>query len=444
VADLTDQTMTRPGPEAGVADAPAERPLTRRTLLKAAIATGATAAAGNALAGVTRAAPAQLRQAESATLTMWHQKPELRPNFQQVFDAFKKDYPNITINQVPKPASNYSQVINTAMAAGELPDLFAVNAPDVPTQARSGQLLNLSGKVPNIANALQIARDVNFIDGKLYTVSWGRYTVVLMYNKKMLAKFGLQPPQDWVEWKTQCKKIKAAGTIPIAMAGDGTIDAFFFTELATAALGRQGFNDLLAGKKKFTAPELAQTMQFILDLVPYFQPGFLATKYADAKALFAIEKVVFFEAGSADVPGFRNINPNLDIGVFAFPPPVRGGQHTTLSGLDVTVGANPKTASPQAVFAFQNWCLSAKGANFCSSAINLSPVVKGVVPSVDPVQKDIIRISQNDFPVWYERPRINPGFAIWAKEGQGVFTGRLTSSQLLALMQKQSDAVKGN
>ena len=278
MADPTDQTMPHSDQQVGADDLHFERQLTRRTLLKAAAAAGATVAAGNALAGVTRAAPAQIRQAESATLTMWHQKPELRPNFQQVFDAFKKDYPNITINQVPKPASSYSQVINTAMAAGELPDLFAVNAPDVPTQARSGQLLNLTGKVPNIANALQIARDVNFIDGKLYSVSWGRYTVVLMYNKKMLAKFGLQPPQDWTEWKSQCKKIKAAGTIPIAMAGDGTIDAFFFTELATAALGRQGFNDLLAGKKKFTAPELAQTMQFILDLVPYFQPGFLATK----------------------------------------------------------------------------------------------------------------------------------------------------------------------
>ena len=67
------------------------------------------------------------------------------------------------------------------------------------------------------------------------------------------------------------------------------------------------------------------------------------------------------------------------------------------------------------------------------------------MPKVDPVQKEIIRFSQNDFHVWYEVPRLAPGHSIWVKEGQGVFTGRLTAIQLLQLMQKQSDqAVKGH
>ena len=235
----------------------------------------------------------------------------------------------------------------------------------------------MTGKVPNIKNVVSIALDTNYVDGKLYSVTWGRYTVVMMYNKKLMAKVGLQPPQDWIEWKAQCKKIKDAGMIPLSMAGDGSIDAFFFTELATAALGHKGMADLIAGRRKFTDPVLVQTMQFVLDLVPYYQPGFLATKYADSKALFATERAVMFEAGSADVPGFRNINPDLDIGVFPFPPPKRGGEHTTLSGLDVTVAGNPKSPHVDAVIAFQNWCLSPKGATLCSSAISLSPVVKG-------------------------------------------------------------------
>ena len=55
-------------------------------------------------------------------------------------------------------------------------------------------------------------------------------------------------------------------------------NAFFFTELATAALGRKGYNDLAAGRMKFTSPAMVDTMEFILKLVPYYQPGFLATK----------------------------------------------------------------------------------------------------------------------------------------------------------------------
>jgi len=66
-------------------------------------------------------------------------------------------------------------------------------------------------------------------------------------------------------------------------------------------------------------------------------------------------------------------------------------------------------------------------------------VVKGVKPAGDPILNQIIDISQNDHHVWYEIPRIAPGFNIWAKEGQGLFTGRLTPKQLAELMQQQSD-----
>jgi len=416
----------------------------RKEFLKvAAVATTGSLMAGQAAAGLAEAAaPSVLHRASAANLSMWHYKPELRGNIQHVLDAFHKDYPTITITQIPKPVDQYDQVLNTALAGEELPDLFQIHQTlAVPVQAQSGQLLDMTGKVPNIKNVLPIARAVNEIGGKLYTVTWGRYTVVMMYNRRLMAKLKLEPPRDWAELVSLCKKIKAAGVIPLAMSGDGTIDAFFFSEFATAALGPRGFADLLAGRKKFTAPELQQTMKFIVELEPYYQSGFLATKYADSKALFATEKAVMFEAGSADIPGFKDINSNLQIGVFPFPPPQRSGVPITLSGLDVTMAASPKTSNPDAVFAFQNWCISPKGATLCSSAINLSPVVKGVVPPGSPELRQIIAFSQrNDFPVWYDRPRIAPGFNIWATQGQGVFTGRLTSTQLLQMMQQQSDA----
>ncbi len=103
-------------------------------------------------------------------------------------------------------------------------------------------------------NLVAVAREQDFIGNKLWEVSWGRYTVVMMYNKRLLKKFGLEPPVDWADWKAQCKKILAAGTIPISMAGDGSIDAFFFTELATAALGRKGFDGLLTVARSTSIP----------------------------------------------------------------------------------------------------------------------------------------------------------------------------------------------
>jgi len=413
--------------------------INRRELLKAAAATTAAVATAGAAARVARAAPALIKQPDIVELTMWHFFPELRPGFQKLINAFQADFPGIRIQQIPKPNSTYDQLVNTAMAAGELPDIFMANNVNLPTQARSGQILELTNKVPNIKNVMQLALDVNIVDGKLWTVTWGRYTVTMFYHKNTMAAQGLKPPRDWDEWLAQCKKLKAAGLTPLSMAGDGSIDAFFFTELATSALGRQGYADLASGKIKFTDPRIVHTMEFILKLVPYFQPGFLATKYVDSKALFATNKVVMFEAGTADQGGFLAINPKIDDAVFAFPPPKRGGETSTLSGLGLTSAGNPKTKYPNAVYTFQNWILSPKGAKMASEAIVYIPVVKGVKPAGDPILNQIIDISQNDHHVWYEIPRLAPGFTIWAKEGQGLFTGRLTPKQLAELMQQQSD-----
>ena len=424
--------------------------LTRRDFLRVAAGTTAALAAGAALPGVTHAsklaAPAFVRSNASIQLTMWHAKPELRSNYQKVLDAFHADFPNITITQLPKPAGpTYTQLVHTAMAGDELPDLFSEpdTGPTYELEAKSGSFLNLTSRAPNAKNLVTVATQQDFIGKDLWKVSWGRYTVVMMYNKRLLQKFGLQPPLDWADWLAQCKKILAAGTTPISMAGDGTIDAFFFTELATAALGRKGFNGLVNGTVKWNSAPIIDTMNFLIELQPYYQQGFLATRYADSKALFATERCVYFEAGSADVPGFKNINPNLEIGVFPFPPPTKGGTQVTLSGLDETMAGNPKTKYPDAVGAFMNWCASPKGGALCSAAINLSPVVRGVnPPTTFPELAEITKFSQNDFPVWYAVDSIADGFDIWATQGQGLFTKRLTPAQLAVLLQQAADKAK--
>ncbi len=428
-------------------DETAHSGLNRRDFLRVAAGTTAALAAGTVLPDLAQAgklaAPALVHAKASIQLTMWHAKPELRSNYQKVLDAFHADFPDVTITQLPKPAGpSYTQLVHTAMAGGELPDLFSEpdTGPTYELEAKSGEFLNLTSRAPNAKNLVTVALQEDFIGKNLWKVSWGRYTVVMMYNKRLLKKFGLQPPLDWADWLAQCKTILAAGTTPISMAGDGTIDAFFFTELATAALGPKGFNGLVNGTVKWNSAPLLDTMNFLIQLQPYYQKGFLATRYADSKALFATERCVYFEAGSADVPGFKNINPNLEIGVFPFPPPQKGGTQVTLSGLDETMAGNPKTKYPDAVGEFMNWCASAKGGALCSAAINLSPVVRGVSPPTTfPELAEITKFSQNDFPVWYAVDSIADGFNIWATQGQGLFDKRLTSTQLANLLQQAAD-----
>lgn len=423
-----------------VRDKGATRSIDRLRFLRMT-ATAVTVAAGSARPELSHASAlaAPVTQPEVADLTLWHQFPDFRTALQPVLDTFHRDVPGVRVTQVPKPLETYNQLLNTAMAADALPDLFALNPLLVPTLARYKQLLDLTGKVPNSAKVVPLVRDADVVEHRLRAVSWGRYSLVIYYHRPLFARLNLRPPRDWTEWLAVCRVLKAAGVSPMAMTGDGSLDAVLFTLLATSALGRAGYTALVAGRKKYTAPEIITAMEFLLALTPSFQPGFLATKYIDAKALFARGKVAMIMASSADQAVFRAINPRIAAGVFACPPPKRSGEFITLSGLSSTYGANVTTRYPDAVATFLNWMLSSRGQVRACAALNLLPAVTGIQPAHNSILAQISKMAARDVRVWYQTPLLSPGYLAWTQNAQALYTGRLTPPRLAQLLQTATE-----
>jgi len=108
---------------------------------------------------------------------------------------------HVTISRVPGDWYSYTQKITTLIAAGTPPDIGRMGVAFMPQFASRGQLLDLTDRVKNelnMADYYQSAFDSVKINGKLYGLPCGLYTLVLFYNKQIFDDAGIPyPSSDW-------------------------------------------------------------------------------------------------------------------------------------------------------------------------------------------------------------------------------------------------------
>jgi multiple sugar transport system substrate-binding protein len=129
------------------------------------------------------------------TLHIWGFEGEAE-FFPRLIEAFEAENPNIDVELTEIPESDYVTKIDTAMLAGEGPDIAFVY---VPRWLKAGKFLSLEDIIQqyNIPfedyNKGAITRDCVF-EGKVYCL--GTYTgaIIMVYNKAVFDKFGVPYP----------------------------------------------------------------------------------------------------------------------------------------------------------------------------------------------------------------------------------------------------------
>lgn len=373
---------------------------------------------------------------ESVVLTMWHGHPEWKAAVENIIAKFEEENPTIDIQLEEIPGQTVAARINTALAAGEAPDLFALAlGPTVGAAGEAGQILDLTDKV-DLSGLTEAAQDAAYYNGRVWAVPvFGSYTVGLYYHKAIFADNGLTPPTNKSEFMAVCKALQDKGITPmIAPSQDGIIPAFLYMMMASSVLGPDGFADLRAGKRKLTDPDVVEAARYLQDIYPCFGEGALGTAYTEGKALFALGKGAMLEGGSADYAGFLQANPNIDVGVVAFPG-VDGGKASTVTGMQDTFSVNAKSAHPEEAIAFIQWLISKDAAQMVADSITLSNTV-GVTPSDNPVLSQMVEASKsNDVRVWYEFPETGDVFAAVQQNAQAIFLKELTPEEFSEKLQ---------
>jgi ABC-type glycerol-3-phosphate transport system substrate-binding protein len=163
------------------------------------------------------------------TLTIWHNygTEQNATALQNLAKAFHKLHPNITVDVVSQPATNYFAQLQAAAISRTGPDL-AVMWTGLFTLQYKDFLLNLKGKVPaaDLArvdpNALKWTSDgFNAANGP-YVVPLENQFYIGFYNKADFQRAGVTSvPTDWSQLFAACKKLRAAGFTPITYGNGG-------------------------------------------------------------------------------------------------------------------------------------------------------------------------------------------------------------------------------
>lgn len=412
--------------------------LSRRAFLRQAAGLSATTvllAACAAPAPITGEQPAA-GSSSQAELTMWGNHPEWKDRVLAMLKSFEADNPTIKVTFDPKPGDTYQTALNTALAAGEAPDLIGLfPGPALADAAKAQQIVELSDKV-DVNRLTPTAQEASKVGDKVYAIPIvGAYTVGLFYQKAIFAKHDLTPPKTWDELLAVAKTLKAKGETPMIMPSkDGIIPYFFYSHAACSVFGPEGFVKLRKGQIKLTDDNVEKAMELTREMADYFQEGHLSTSYVEGKALFARERGAMIIGGSADYSGYREVNPKVDVSVVAFPAPASGGFPSTTSGMELIYGVNSKSKQPDAGFTLLKWFMTDKAGQMVADNITLS-TVKGILPTNNPVLAEMVKAAANDVRVWYEVPATAKVFDLFTSQGQKLYTDEVKPADFAKMAQ---------
>ncbi|MDJ0381948.1 extracellular solute-binding protein [Streptomyces sp. G-G2] len=210
---------------------------TRRTVaaaLVSALAVTALAACGTSSSGdgkADKAAPGASADASApldpdtkVTLSIDCMPPAAKAaelkEWKEDIAAFKKIYPNVTIDGRSTPGQCLEPPRFTAMLKGKSqPDVFYTYFTDLQQVLDNDGVEDISAyvtakSVPAIGDLDKNVMDMLKKDGKLYGLPTSNYTMGLLINRKLFTQAGLNPdtpPRTWDEVRTAAKKIATLG-----------------------------------------------------------------------------------------------------------------------------------------------------------------------------------------------------------------------------------------
>jgi multiple sugar transport system substrate-binding protein len=185
---------------------------------------------GAAVAGSAAIVPAAA-QAADIEYAIWGDPAELTNQIALV-DAFMATHPDIHVNVTVSDWDTYWDKLQTGLAGGAAPDVFAMDGPLYPDYQSRGVLLDLAPYIERDAFDLTTLADAGVAH---FTTPDGQYglprdlnVVALYYNRAMFDAAGIAYPDDTWTWDTL---VEAGKQLTVDQDGDGLPEQWgFYTE----------------------------------------------------------------------------------------------------------------------------------------------------------------------------------------------------------------------
>lgn len=254
------------------------------------------------------------------------------PLMNEIIADFNQDHPNVTIKNLVQGWDRRAEMVLTAMAGGDPPEVMMASRAELVRFAAEGLIVPITQYVEEAGIDLDAYYPSEIAtmwwDGELYSLPMptaGGETSLYVYNKTMFEEAGLDPenpPTTWQElWEVSAVLNKRAddGSIELMAIDIGTGGVSFLAWLYTNN-GKLYSDDLRT--VTINSPEGVETLQWMIDYIDEFYGGI--ENHADFLALSSGEsgEFPFFQRRQAmwlnNVSVFGHIAtfaPDMDYGV---------------------------------------------------------------------------------------------------------------------------------
>ncbi|KWX71786.1 extracellular solute-binding protein [Paenibacillus jilunlii] len=261
-------------------------------------------------------------QAQKVTITMMHLWPagisaQQNKLVGQIIDDYQKDHPNVTIKQEVLENEQYKNKLKVLSASNELPDVGITWAAGFMEPYVKGGLFTplddvLGGEqlknkfVPGTTEAY-------VVDGKTYALPIELNISPVYYNKDIFAKYNLQVPTTFDEFKHVVKTLSDNGVAPVALGNkDRWTGSLWYMYLADRIAGSDTLKKATNGTGSFDDPGLIRAAVEVQTLVDMnaFNKGFNGLSNDEGKSEFVNEQAAMYLTGTWELPNFTT-NPDI-------------------------------------------------------------------------------------------------------------------------------------
>jgi raffinose/stachyose/melibiose transport system substrate-binding protein len=326
---------------------------------------------------------------KAVTIEWWHitTGDPGKTIFQGIADAYVAAHPNVKINITILENEAFKTKLATTMQSGSTPDLFqSWGGGIMAAQADAGMLKDITADIASWKDTVNAgALSIYAYKGKQYGVPWDMGMIGVWYNKALFTKAGISaPPATWADFLADVGKLKAAGIVPLAIAGkDKWPSMHLWTYLVLRIGGSAALQQMISsGNWNTDACTKAGDQVLALNKLNPYQPGYKSATYDNEAAAVGNAKAAMEVMGQW-APGVE-VNDSTskkgigtDLGWFPFPT-VEGGAGAATDGVGGGNGiAVGKSASPEAIdfLKFFNSVDNANKLNSSTPATALSPII---------------------------------------------------------------------
>ena len=238
-----------------------------------------------------------------AEIILAHDK--LNPNYQPYFEAWAKmcqEATGVTFTPVSYPSTDiFTANMKAALPTDAAPQIFTW------WSTWQGAELVQAGLVRDLTDVWDQLKDeydeglrgAFTFDGKVYGFPLDLAYWFMWYNTSVYEKYGLKVPETWDEMMANCDVLVKNGVTPFSLTGSDSWTSFIWFEEILMHSNPQAYEDLCAGKIKWTDDAVKNVFVIWKDMIDkgYFTTG-NPDYFTDIPKMFTEDRLAMIMGGS--------------------------------------------------------------------------------------------------------------------------------------------------